>query len=895
MDRDEGPVYYREIQKNAYLKRIPNEIGGNKLMPLGHKKPPLKPMWTQLCVHNGRTPYLEQYPEPEHPCALGHRPVWRACLLAARHVTASVRPTNKQEYDFLVDTDNGPVRMLAPDWETMQDWVTTLRNKLAELKIVGKGENVYCSPPAAPLPRAAARDPTSPLPPTPPVPPDRVPGIELIPATRQPIEQQQPAIRQTEPSPPSAMETQPSPPEPEPPAAATIEPIQENIDISNWDTSFTSLPSTSTTKSADKTKKVAKICGQNICLDDSIFKRTSDGTDSEDEFFEDIDSLHDSMSNLDFNSDVHKQRVVVNDDKADCGAGDRPTNITVIQVSNKEVPHTAIPVLGPETDVFDFEFKPPSTPKFINIVNTEVNVQNSDYGTVFSKTDSDYGHLSLTTTVSLPGRTNVNLTDVSVTAVNPNKTSNGSIRAVNTSITPLRQTNSIPITSIDSNSGPISLPSINPTPVTVTDVNMAPVSLTDVNVTAVSLTDASQGVYERLCMASTSTDRPSPLPKRLKHFEKSRKSSLPNLDVNESAYEYLFLSRDTQNNNDYTQNNSTQNNSAQNQPTHNQRSIIERRKDRSNVERSQSQNAYDIGPRRERVQNSSPKREAKNEKPEMSKPIWKRGLTELSLLTKLKGIGKRQESPSRNENDTNDRNNLSSPIKVVHRSRTEARVDSSRRRSSSLNNGQSPPTSGPRPSLQPLLARQAAALRAEQRRGAALVASVHTAKPPIFADYNKQVWIASWNMPGSRWCGRCGDRLVGIHGVTPLNAQHAKQMIMTTRAYSMDALFHRVPLAKVYVVNRRDKEGLGIKLDNECNIVNVELDSPAHRAGIPPPGKWAVTEVNNRSINLIKGGEEEMNRISAHGTEVLILIQPSPLVKKLRAALKGSKNILGLR
>lgn len=55
----------------------------------------------------------------------------------------------------------------------MQDWVTTLRNKLHELRILSRGENVYGAPPVAPLPRAAARDPNSPLPPTPPVPVDR--------------------------------------------------------------------------------------------------------------------------------------------------------------------------------------------------------------------------------------------------------------------------------------------------------------------------------------------------------------------------------------------------------------------------------------------------------------------------------------------------------------------------------------------------------------------------------------------------------------------------------------------------------------------------------------------------------------------------------------------------
>lgn len=82
-------------------------------------------------------------------------------------------------------------------------------------------------------------------------------------------------------------------------------------------------------------------------------------------------------------------------------------------MSNKAPPHTAIPVLGPETDVFDFEFKQKlqidsDTPKndFINIVHTE----NDRYGSVFEKTtEEDYGHISLTSTVSLTG--DVKVTD----------------------------------------------------------------------------------------------------------------------------------------------------------------------------------------------------------------------------------------------------------------------------------------------------------------------------------------------------------------------------------------------------------------------------------------------------------------------------------------------------
>ncbi|CAG9119979.1 unnamed protein product [Plutella xylostella] len=166
----DGPVYYREIQKNAYLKRIPNE-STSKLRPLSHKKAPLKAMWTQFCVHNGRIPYLEQYPSPECQDALTHRPLWRACLTNVRHVTASVTPHVGKEHDFFIHTEEGPLRMLAPDWHSMQDWVTSLRSKLVELQMLQSGENVYCGAPAGAVPRAAARDPTSPLPPTPPHPP----------------------------------------------------------------------------------------------------------------------------------------------------------------------------------------------------------------------------------------------------------------------------------------------------------------------------------------------------------------------------------------------------------------------------------------------------------------------------------------------------------------------------------------------------------------------------------------------------------------------------------------------------------------------------------------------------------------------------------------------------
>ncbi|CAG9577566.1 unnamed protein product [Danaus chrysippus] len=812
---DEGPVYYREIQKNAYLKRIPIESSG-KLRPLGNKKQPLKPMWTLFCIHNGRVPFLEQYPEPK--ATLTHQPTWRVCLKTARHVTASVKPHLGEEYDFLVDTDHGPIRMLAPNWDSMQDWVSILRTKLHELRIVSPGENVYCSPPAALPPRAAARDPTSPLPPTPPVPPDRVPGIDLTPITRnlEPNTSDTNITNEAERNESvTSITNQPSNLTSLSNMTSMTSDINDSdVDISNWDAY--PLPSTS----RDDTRTIAKICGQNICLDDSILKRNV--SESDEEFFNEIDEIKDDCE--------YKQRLVVSEGDGQSTANISRNNVTVIQVSNK-TPHTAIPVLG--ENVFDFEFKQKLTIKpenndFVNIVNTE---NRNSYGTVYV---DDYRHVP--TTVNLTGDESNDAGNVKVTAAGPSTDNN----EVNVKMT-------------DGS--------------TVTDVN--------VNVIEDSNARDVNGLYERLCMASTSNRAASPLSiRKVINENKIRKSSLPNLDIAESTYEYLYPNNS---NTDVIVNSNIERiNVGSDNP--NTRVI------RSNIERSQSQNAYDISPRR-RIQNNSPKRDNKQEKSEQQqqKPVWKRGLTELSLLSRLRGIGqKRQESPNRQEE------RVTSSVKVVHRPRTPAR-DNVRRRSSSLNNSPSPP--GPSP-LQPLRCRQAAALRADQGRGAS-VTSVRVKDAPLMCEYERSVWVARWGSNGFRISGRSGDRVAGIAGSTPSSLTHARNLIRNAHTSFIDILFHRVPLAKIYVINKRDKESLGIKLDNECTITSIAAESPASRAGLPA-GRWAVTEVNNRPINIVKGGEEEMNRISFHGTEVSILIQPSGLVKKMRSALKG-RQLLAIR
>lgn len=176
----------------------------------------------------------------------------------------------------------------------------------------------------------------------------------------------------------------------------------------------------------------------------------------------------------------------------------------------------------------------------------------------------------------------------------------------------------------------------NDAPVSLTSLNVTPVNITPV-VTPVNVTPINDRVYERLCMASTSQ---SPLPiRKILSVEKVRKSSLPNLDLSESTYECLFpnSSHNEQaaaRNDGTTERLDGQNNRLTNGIERSEvrsetvRNGINGRLEtnrvlvnidthnrgiRSNVERSLSQNAYDVAPTRRRdvVQNFSPKREVK--------------------------------------------------------------------------------------------------------------------------------------------------------------------------------------------------------------------------------------------------------------------------------------------
>lgn len=134
-----------------------------------------------FCIHDEAEAYLETY--SNNKAAILHKPD----KFIALNDTKNISPTicaHEQEFEFVINLKNEAVRLAAPTWELMLDWVESLRGKLYELRILNPKENLYSK---LPEPRSApllpTRDPTSPLPPPPPVPLALPPGVEPLATT----------------------------------------------------------------------------------------------------------------------------------------------------------------------------------------------------------------------------------------------------------------------------------------------------------------------------------------------------------------------------------------------------------------------------------------------------------------------------------------------------------------------------------------------------------------------------------------------------------------------------------------------------------------------------------------------------------------------------------------
>ncbi|GLH03878.1 Uncharacterized protein GBIM_09711 [Gryllus bimaculatus] len=172
MTQNPQNVLFREIHKNAWLKKLPTVEKRNGAFPKKGER-----VWVVFCVHDDSEALLELYTDQK--LAVAHKPDWFISLNNCLHVSPTIC-AQEDEYEFVITLSSEVIRLAAPSWELMMEWVETIRSKLQEMRILSPRENLYSRMPEARLPLAPTRDPNSPLPPTPYGPSARVPGIEPV-------------------------------------------------------------------------------------------------------------------------------------------------------------------------------------------------------------------------------------------------------------------------------------------------------------------------------------------------------------------------------------------------------------------------------------------------------------------------------------------------------------------------------------------------------------------------------------------------------------------------------------------------------------------------------------------------------------------------------------------
>ncbi|KRT79822.1 hypothetical protein AMK59_7055 [Oryctes borbonicus] len=163
-----GSPLFREIYKNSWLTKISSTDPKKKK----------EKVWVVFCVHDDNEAFLETYTDCKS--SMTHKPEWFISLQYTNHISSTICP-HEQEYEFVVTLNSEIVRLAAPTWEQMLDWVESLRTKLEELRILSPKENLYSKlPENKGISLLPTRDPTSPLPPPPSIPPAFVPGVEPL-------------------------------------------------------------------------------------------------------------------------------------------------------------------------------------------------------------------------------------------------------------------------------------------------------------------------------------------------------------------------------------------------------------------------------------------------------------------------------------------------------------------------------------------------------------------------------------------------------------------------------------------------------------------------------------------------------------------------------------------
>ncbi|KAF5289287.1 hypothetical protein FQR65_LT11908 [Abscondita terminalis] len=181
--RQFGESLFREIHKNSWLTKLSNKDPRKKR----------ERVWTVFCVHDDIEAYLETYIDCK--AAVTHKPDQFIALSGTKHISPTICP-HDQEFEFVINLTSEVVRLAAPTWELMLDWVESIRGKLHELRILSPKENLYSK---LPEPRSApllpTRDPTSPLPLPPLEHTNLPPGVERLETIEVPASRTHPVLQ----------------------------------------------------------------------------------------------------------------------------------------------------------------------------------------------------------------------------------------------------------------------------------------------------------------------------------------------------------------------------------------------------------------------------------------------------------------------------------------------------------------------------------------------------------------------------------------------------------------------------------------------------------------------------------------------------------------------------
>ncbi|KAH0555531.1 uncharacterized protein LOC123262426 [Cotesia glomerata] len=147
----ENSILFREIYKNGWLR---------KTIKTDNKE--TNRYWVAFCVHDDIEPRLEGFIDQKQSTT--HSPVWASSLRNIQHLSPTLCATSRHDYEFCINfADDRVLRLAAPTYSAMLEWVQIITRKLTDMKVLKPKENVYSRGPE----RIATRDPTSPLPPPP--------------------------------------------------------------------------------------------------------------------------------------------------------------------------------------------------------------------------------------------------------------------------------------------------------------------------------------------------------------------------------------------------------------------------------------------------------------------------------------------------------------------------------------------------------------------------------------------------------------------------------------------------------------------------------------------------------------------------------------------------------